>query len=273
MTQRHLRAAIYARYSDKKKQNERSIEDQVALCRRVAERAGYVVVSVYEDRGISGASTVNRRGFQALMRDAPRGLFDVVLTEDVDRLIRDQADFHAARKRLRFLGIEIYSQNGLVGDIEGSVRAMMSEHYLSNLAQKTRRGLAGVVRDHRHAGGRSFGYRLVDGAPGQLAIDEREAETVRRIFGHEHEIAGVSLESSARSFENIVSLQDVEPLIFPMMHMQRCSCSRRCDIFDDRISPTRVLDSKLHVNRIAEDLQPFSVPCMCPQNDARSWCC
>jgi site-specific DNA recombinase len=59
---------------------------------------------------------------------------------------------------------------------------MLSELYLSNLAQKTRRGLAGVVRDRRHAGGRAFGYRTVEGAPGQLAIDEREAETVRRIF-------------------------------------------------------------------------------------------
>jgi site-specific DNA recombinase len=28
----------------------------------------------------------------------------------------------------------------------------------------------------------SFGYRLVDGKPGELAIDKGEAKTVRRIF-------------------------------------------------------------------------------------------
>jgi site-specific DNA recombinase len=181
MTKDHLRAAIYARYSTDK-QNERSIEDQVALCRTLAERAGYSVVRTYDDRAISGTSTVNRRGFLALMRDAKRGQFDIVVTEDVDRISRDQADFHAARKQLKFSGIEFHTAHGLVGEIVGSVRAMLSELYLSNLSQKTRRGLAGVVRDRRHAGGRAFGYRLVEGAAGQLAIDERETETVRRIF-------------------------------------------------------------------------------------------
>ena len=181
MTRKHLRAAIYARYSTDK-QNERSIEDQIALCRTLAERAGYVVTKIYDDRAVSGASTVNRGGFLALMRDGKRHEFDVVITEDIDRISRDQADYHAARKQLKFYNVEIYTANGLVGEIDGSVRAMLSELYLSNLAHKTRRGLAGVVRDRRHAGGRAFGYRPVEGAPGQLAIDEREAETVRRIF-------------------------------------------------------------------------------------------
>jgi DNA invertase Pin-like site-specific DNA recombinase len=36
------RAAIYARYSSDK-QNERSIDDQVAFCRVIAERAHYQV--------------------------------------------------------------------------------------------------------------------------------------------------------------------------------------------------------------------------------------
>jgi site-specific DNA recombinase len=181
MKKDHLRAAIYSRFSTDK-QNERSIEDQVALCRTLAERAGFSVVRTYDDRAISGASTRYRRGFLALMRDAKRGDFDILITEDVDRISRDQADFHATRKQLKFIGIEIHTAHGLVGEIDGSVRAMLSELYLSNLAQKTRRGLAGVVRDRRHAGGRAFGYRPVEGAPGQRAIDEGEAETVRRIF-------------------------------------------------------------------------------------------
>ena len=61
------RAAIYARYSSDK-QNERSVDDQVALCRTIAERAGYAVVAVYSDAGISGASTLNRPGFRDLER-------------------------------------------------------------------------------------------------------------------------------------------------------------------------------------------------------------
>jgi site-specific DNA recombinase len=57
----------------------------------------------------------------------------------------------------------------------------MGEMFIENLAAHTRRGLAGVIREGRHAGGRAYGYRAT-ATPGQLAIDEREAAIVRRIF-------------------------------------------------------------------------------------------
>ena len=79
------------------------------------------------------------------MRDADVGAFEVVIAEDIDRISRDEADYHAARKRLTFLGIKIHSAHGgEISSIEGSVRAMMGALYLQNLAQKTRRGLASV---------------------------------------------------------------------------------------------------------------------------------
>ena len=54
-----LRAVVYARFSSEK-QRDRSIEDQVALCRDFCQRDGLSVVEVYEDRAISGASTAYR---------------------------------------------------------------------------------------------------------------------------------------------------------------------------------------------------------------------
>jgi len=176
-----IRAAIYARFSSEK-QNERSIEDQIELCRTLANRQGYTVVGTYEDRAVSGASTANRLGFLKMMRAAKNGEFDVIVTEDMDRISRDQADFHLALKQLRFLNIDLCTVTGIVGQLEGSVRAMMGQLYLENLAQKTRRGLAGVVRDGRHAGGRSYGYRAIPGQPGRLVVEDTEAQIVRRIF-------------------------------------------------------------------------------------------
>src|SRR5262249_45196614 len=105
------KAAIYARYSSDK-QNERSIEDQVALCRDLAARAGLEVIKVYQDRAVSGASTANRIGFLSLMRDAKRGGFAAIVTEGVDRIARDEADFHAARRDLKFLGITLHTAAG-----------------------------------------------------------------------------------------------------------------------------------------------------------------
>jgi hypothetical protein len=93
-------AAIYARFSSDK-QSERSIDDQVALCRAFCERDGLRVIGVYEDRAISGASIANRIGWLKLMRDANAGKFDVVVAEALDRISRDQEDLAGIYKRLR----------------------------------------------------------------------------------------------------------------------------------------------------------------------------
>lgn len=99
------RVALYARYSTDL-QSDASIEDQLRLCRKRAEREGWTVVESYSDRAISGASLL-RPGIQALMEDAGRGRFDIVLAEAMDRLSRDQEDIAGLFKRLRFAGVAI----------------------------------------------------------------------------------------------------------------------------------------------------------------------
>ncbi|WP_372006891.1 recombinase family protein [Tistrella mobilis] len=176
------RAAIYARFSSDR-QNERSCRDQIDLCSAWAERHDFRIVDTFQDQAISGASTVNRFGFAGLMRAAREHRFDAVICEALDRLSRDQADLGQFRKELTFLGVGIYTvQDGEVGAIHVGVKGLMGELYLADLAQKTRRGLRAVVTDGRHAGGRSYGYDAVSGKAGELVINEREAEIVRRIF-------------------------------------------------------------------------------------------
>ena len=99
-----MRAAIYARYSSDLSRDA-SIEDQVRLCRAYAVRAGWEVTQVFEDRAISGASTI-RPGYQRLLEAVLAGSIDVVLAEALDRLSRDQEDIAALYKRLRFLGVQ-----------------------------------------------------------------------------------------------------------------------------------------------------------------------
>jgi site-specific DNA recombinase len=81
------RAAIYARFSSDR-QKDRSVEDQIVLCRDLCDRAGMQVVTTFEDRQISGSSAANRPGFQALMRAAEAQLFDVIVAEDKVRCDR-----------------------------------------------------------------------------------------------------------------------------------------------------------------------------------------
>jgi site-specific DNA recombinase len=112
-----LRAAIYARYSSDS-QNDKSVEDQIELCPRAL-----TVVAISDDRAISGASVINRPGYQNLMRAAETKSIDVLVAEDKDRVFRDQSDYHHARKQLDQHGISIHTAVGKVSKLEGSLRA------------------------------------------------------------------------------------------------------------------------------------------------------
>jgi len=100
------KAAIYARFSTDL-QNERSIEDQVALCRNYAAREGMNVTEVYEDRARSGGSILGRDGLLRLMDRARDRSFEVIVVEALDRLSRDTEDLAGIHKRPSFLSIEI----------------------------------------------------------------------------------------------------------------------------------------------------------------------
>ncbi len=110
------RAVIYGRYSTDL-QNEKSIEDQVALCRSFAARERLQVSGIYEDRAVSGASIAGRPGVQAMLADASRAKFEVLIVEALDRLSRDIADLGHIHKTFSFLGIDIIgvSDGGRMG--------------------------------------------------------------------------------------------------------------------------------------------------------------
>lgn len=176
------RAAVYARFSSEK-QNEKSCDDQIALCRAWAERNGFEVVETYRDQAISGASTVGRLGLQRMLADAKARRFEHVICEALDRLSRDQADLATLKKNLAFIDIGISTtQDGEVGAMHIGLKGLMGELYLADLAAKTRRGLRARVSAGASGGGRSFGYRKAGPNPGDMEIIEEEAAIVRRIF-------------------------------------------------------------------------------------------
>ncbi|ATN36026.1 resolvase [Rhizobium sp. ACO-34A] len=183
-----MRAAIYARYSSEL-QREASIEDQHRICRRLIDERGWKEAKLYADQGLSGSSHL-RPAYQAMMMDARKGLFDVLVAEGLDRLSRDQEHIAALHKQLRYLGIPIITvAEGEISELHIGLKGTMSALFLKDLAQKTHRGLEGRIRDGKAAGGISYGYRIIreplpDGSwtTGERAIDEQEAAVIERIF-------------------------------------------------------------------------------------------
>lgn len=177
-----MRTAIYARYSTEL-QNEKSIEDQVALCRAHAAREGLEIVQVYSDRARSGASLIGRDGILELLLAAKSRAFDVVLTESLDRISRDQQDLLGVYKQLDFNDVQIRTVHGGAVDVlQAGISGLIGQIQLVDTRRKVHRGMTGVVASGRHAGGRAYGYRPVPGQPGQLAIVDKEAAIVREIF-------------------------------------------------------------------------------------------
>ena len=184
-----MKAVIYARYSTDL-QRDASIEDQARICRERAKAEGWTVTRTYSDAAISGGSLKTRPGMQDLLRDAGLGQFDVVLSEALDRLSRDQEDIAAIYKRLKFAGITLMTlSEGEVNELHIGLKGTMNALFLKDLADKTRRGLRGRVEAGYSGGGKSYGYRihhrlLADGsvATGEREIEPAEAAVVRRIF-------------------------------------------------------------------------------------------
>jgi DNA invertase Pin-like site-specific DNA recombinase len=99
------RAALYVRVST----DAQTVENQTRELRQVAKRRGWDVVEVYNDAGISGAKGRNGRpGLGALLKDASRRKFDIVMAWAIDRLGRSLSDLLDTIQHLEACGVDLY---------------------------------------------------------------------------------------------------------------------------------------------------------------------
>lgn len=174
------RCAIYARYSSER-QNERSIEDQVAICRRAAQQRGWAPMAIFSDAAISGAAMANRPGLHAALAAAERGDFDVLLCEDEDRIARNLEHLAHVVNRLEYASACLSTlTTEKVETMHVAMKGFLAQDYLRNLSAKTRRGMMSNAEKGLATGSRIYGYRTQPG--GAQEIMPQEAEVVREIF-------------------------------------------------------------------------------------------
>ncbi|WP_371136808.1 recombinase family protein [Falsiroseomonas sp.] len=148
------------------------------------------MVGTFTDHAISGSTTL-RPGYQSLLQAMRSGRIDLVLSESLDRLSRDQEHVAGFHKAAQFAGVRILTlSEGEISELHVGLKGTMGALYLKDLADKTRRGLEGRVREGRSGGGLSYGYRVIRGPidrngeaeRGLRQIDLTQAAVVRRIF-------------------------------------------------------------------------------------------
>ena len=182
------RAVLYARYSTDL-QNEKSVEDQLALCRAYAKREGYSVVGEYHDAAKSGASIFGRDGLQDMLSAAYAGKCDAVIVEALDRLSRDMEDMAGIHKRLTFAGIQIRAvhDGGEISTAMLGMKAVFAQMFREDGAKKVRRGMEGLLAAGKTAGGRAYAYTPDPANRGVPKIVPEQAEIVLRIFQEYHD--------------------------------------------------------------------------------------
>ncbi|WP_422636245.1 recombinase family protein [Sinorhizobium fredii] len=173
---------IYARFSTDL-QSERSVDDQIELCRAFAQKQGWQIVGSFHDKAKSGATIHGRVGMQDMIACMPNRSFDIILSEAFDRMSRDLADFADLKKKAAFCDVTLYSvTEGAIDTMKAAMYGMMGEVYRENNVHKVRRGMSGRVRDGLSAGGEPYGYRHDPIHKGRRIIVEEEAAVILRIF-------------------------------------------------------------------------------------------
>jgi DNA invertase Pin-like site-specific DNA recombinase len=144
MMAKSKRAALYVRVST----DHQSVENQVRELKQVAERRGWTVVETYRDAGISGAKGRDKRpGLDAMLKDASRRKFDVVMAWAIDRLGRSLIDLLATIQHLEAVGVDLYLDQQNIdtttpaGKLLFQITGAFGEFERSMIRQRVRLGL------------------------------------------------------------------------------------------------------------------------------------
>jgi DNA invertase Pin-like site-specific DNA recombinase len=139
------RVAFYLRVST----DGQTVENQLLELERVAKSAGWSVVEIYRDEGISGAKgRTQRPAFDRLLKDASRRRFDVIAAWSVDRLSRSLQHLVSFLDEIHHLGIDLYlHQQGIdtttpTGKAMFQMLGVFSEFERAMIRERVNAGLA-----------------------------------------------------------------------------------------------------------------------------------
>lgn len=188
-----LRVALYVRVSTEEQREGQTMDSQIAELKRFADAHGWVIVNSYKDDGWSG-SVMARPELDRIRDDARGGQFEAVLVNDVDRLARDVAQLGIIKRDLERHGVRLIfrklpSEASPISNLLVNILGSFAEFERELIIDRTRRGRRHKVEARKlYLGSNTaYGYRYVameriNGKPGDLKIEPREAEVVRLMF-------------------------------------------------------------------------------------------
>ena len=163
MTRQTKRVALYLRVST----SEQTTDNQRLELDAVIKRCGWETVEVYEDHGISGAKSRDKRpAFARMMQDATRRRFDVIAAWSVDRLGRSLQDLVSFLNELHALGIDLYLHQQALDTSTPSGRAMFNmcgvfaEFERAMIQERVKSGLSRAKANGKQLGRKPHGEEV-----------------------------------------------------------------------------------------------------------------
>lgn len=181
-----LRVVAYCRVSTEKEQQLDSLEKQKEFFEEFARQNNYTLVKIYADEGITGRQIKKRDEFNKMMRDAKKGMFDMVAVKDISRFARNTVDLLINVRELKAMGIEAQF-------ISNSYKSLGNSEFILTvygaIAQEESAGLSKKVKFGKNITAKRgrvpnivFGYNKKEKEKYTLEINEEEANIVREIF-------------------------------------------------------------------------------------------
>src|SRR5215469_9909457 len=181
------RAALYLRVSTDKQ----TVETQRAALTAIAERRGWQIVTTFTDAGISGAKgRKDRPGLNAMLKEAQRGAFDVVMAWAIDRLGRSLFDLLGTIQHLEACKVDLYLDQQSIdtttpaGKLVFQVTGAFAEFERSMIRQRVRAGLRRAVAQGKVLGRPKLAAELEQRIRAALnALDRPGTRVIARQFG------------------------------------------------------------------------------------------
>jgi len=199
------RAVLYVRVSTP----DQSIEPQLLDLRQMAAARGYEIVREYSDK-LSGTKS-KRPGLDALLSDAQRHRFDVVMVWAFDRMARSVRHFLEVLDELNHLNIEFVSfresvdTSGPLGRAMVVIVGAIAELERNLIVERVKAGMRRAKLE-----GRQIGRSRLDMNREQIVHDRRSGMSLTRV-AKKHGISRASVCRVMKVVLRDASVSDVQP--------------------------------------------------------------
>ena len=183
------KVAAYARVSTDDEEQQTSYRNQTSYYTEyIQSNPDWEFVKVYTDEGVTGTNTKKREGFKAMVADALTGKIDLIITKSVSRFARNTVDSLMTIRTLKEHGIEVYFEKENIYTLDSKGEFLIT--IMSSIAQEESRSISENVTWGKRKGFKdgkvSLAYKrflgLKKGEDGRPAVDQEQAQTVRKIF-------------------------------------------------------------------------------------------